>query len=270
MSVHISAVQHLRKLRGGSQAHLLAASDGGYYVTKFQNNPQHIRVLANEMLATRLGHLLGLPMPQVTTIQVCDWLITHTNELRVETGGLPTLFKAGTHLASAYVEDPMNGQVFDYLPENLLERVSNIGDFAGILVLDKWTGNADGRQAVFTRSGKRRASYSATFIDQGYCFNAGEWDFPDSPLRGVYSRNCVYKSVRGWDAFEPALTRAEEMDINDIWRIAAVIPEEWYGFDRTGLDRLTEVLHHRRTAIRGLITAFRKSRRDPFPNWIAA
>jgi 3-methyladenine DNA glycosylase AlkC len=41
----ISAVQHLRRLRGGSQSHLLRASDG---------NPQHIRVLANEMLATRL------------------------------------------------------------------------------------------------------------------------------------------------------------------------------------------------------------------------
>jgi len=47
--------------RGGAQAHLLRASDGNWYVTKFQNNPQHIRVLANEMLATRLGLALSLP-----------------------------------------------------------------------------------------------------------------------------------------------------------------------------------------------------------------
>jgi len=33
------------------------------YVTKFMNNPQHVRVLANEMLATNLGLRLGLPMP---------------------------------------------------------------------------------------------------------------------------------------------------------------------------------------------------------------
>jgi hypothetical protein len=59
----ISAVQHVRRLRGGSQSQLLRASDGLYYVTKFQNNPQHVRVLANEMLATRLGALLGLPVP---------------------------------------------------------------------------------------------------------------------------------------------------------------------------------------------------------------
>ncbi len=68
MTPCIYAVQHLRRLRGGSQSHLLRASDGASYVTKFQNNPQHIRVLANEMLATRLGLALGLPMPRVEEI----------------------------------------------------------------------------------------------------------------------------------------------------------------------------------------------------------
>jgi hypothetical protein len=62
---------------------LLRASDGNSYVTKFQNNPQHIRVLANEMLATRLGLALGLPMPRVEVIEVSDWLIEHTEDLRM-------------------------------------------------------------------------------------------------------------------------------------------------------------------------------------------
>jgi hypothetical protein len=48
-------VQHVRRMRGGSQSHLMRASDGHFYVVKFQNNPQHLRVLANEMFATRLG-----------------------------------------------------------------------------------------------------------------------------------------------------------------------------------------------------------------------
>ncbi len=55
----ISAVQHIRKMRGGSQAHLLRASDNHFYVTKFQNNPQDIRILANEYLATKLGTASG-------------------------------------------------------------------------------------------------------------------------------------------------------------------------------------------------------------------
>ena len=71
----------------------------------------------------------------------------------------------------------------------------------------------------------------------------------------------------GWEAFEPALSRAEEMDAHTIWRCAADIPEEWYEGDRDGLNRLVEALHHRRGAIRKLITEFRRSSRNPFPNW---
>src|SRR5438270_5199106 len=264
----LSAVQHIRSLRGGSQAQLLRASDDHYYVTKFQNNPQHIRVLANEMLATRLGELLGLPVPRVTAIEVCDWLIEHTDGLRIDLGGLRTSFKSGIHLASCYVGDPCKGHLFDYLPEGLLPRVRNLGDFARVLVLDKWTGNADGRQVIFTQESKRHR-YQAIFIDQGYCFNAGEWSFPDSPLRGVYARNCVYEHVRNWAAFEPALTRAEAMSIDDIWRIASEIPLEWYEHDSGGLHRLVEQLYSRRSAIRGLIIAFRNSTRNPFPLWTA-
>ena len=86
MHTCISAVQHLRPLRGGAQSHLLRASDGASYVTKFQNNPQHIRVLANEMLATNLGLALGLPMPRVEAIDVSDWLIEQTEDLRISLG----------------------------------------------------------------------------------------------------------------------------------------------------------------------------------------
>jgi len=47
-------------------------------------------------------------------------------------------------------------------------------------------------------------------IDQGFCFNAGEWNFPDAPLRGLYSRQRVYDSVRALDSFEPWLARLEQ------------------------------------------------------------
>src|SRR5580698_7742198 len=96
----ISAVQHLRRLRGGAQSHLLRASDGAVDVTKFQNNPQHIRVLANEMLATRLGLALGLPMPTVEAIEVRDWLIEHTEDLRIDLGGGRIPCRSGRQLGS--------------------------------------------------------------------------------------------------------------------------------------------------------------------------
>jgi hypothetical protein len=58
------ATQHIRRMRGGSQSHLMRASDGHYDVTKFQNNPQHVRVLANEYLASDLVYILGCPWPK--------------------------------------------------------------------------------------------------------------------------------------------------------------------------------------------------------------
>jgi hypothetical protein len=226
-------------------------------------------VLANEMLATRLWQLLGLPMPRVEGIEVSEWLIEHTPELRIDLAGTSMPWKAGLHLASRYAADPASESPFDYLPDAMLERLDNLSDFARVLVLDRWTANADGRQAVFHRKSSH-SRYSATFIDQGYSFNAGDWDFPDSPLRGVYAKNCVYTHATGWDSFEPALTCAKAIDIDQIWRIAAAIPPEWYEFDRDGLNRLVETLYKRRATIPDLINTFRHSTRNPFPNWTVA
>src|SRR6267378_4147920 len=55
------ATEQIRRMRGGAQSHLMRCSDGHYYVVKFQNNPQHTRILVNELLATRLAARLGLP-----------------------------------------------------------------------------------------------------------------------------------------------------------------------------------------------------------------
>ncbi len=262
------AEQHIRRMRGGSQSQLMLASDHEYYVVKFTTNPQHIRVLANEFFASRLGQFLGLPMPDVASIAVSEWLIQNTPDLRIEMGGGSRPCDSGLHLASHYAgrDEIESAVVFDYLPEPLFPRVINRADFPRVLVLDKWTGNADGRQAVFTQL-ESRAGYSAKFIDQGYCFNAGEWSFPEGALHGVYYRNFVYRDVSSWDDFEPALSAAEAMTLDDIWGCAAGIPTEWCGPAPDALSGLVESLYRRRTEIRDLITAFRESSRAPFPNW---
>jgi len=134
------------------------------------------------------------------------------------------------------------------------------------LVLDKWTCNSDGRHAIFCKA-PRGQRYAATFIGQGYCFNAGEWTFPDSPLRGADANNCVYERVMGWEAFEPALSRAERMDAHTTWRALPIFPKSGTKGDQNGLDSLVQALLHRRGAIRSLITEFCRSSRNPFPNW---
>lgn len=267
MSTCVTAIEHLRRLRGGSQPHLLLGSDGGYYVTKFSNNPQHVRVLANEMFAGQIAERLGLPVATPEVIDVPEWFIRETPDLCMEVRQGPFPCSPGRQLASRYLSDPEKGPVYDYLQDQELREVTNLADFPRVLVLDKWTANCDGRQVVFTPDAVFNDRYVATFVDQGFCFNAGEWNFPDAPLRGAYSRNCVYNIVAGWDAFEPALSRAEQMELDEIWQFARRIPEEWYEWDFDGLRRLTETLYRRRSRIRDLISDFRRSKRNPFPNW---
>jgi len=48
------------------------------------------------------------------------------------------------------------------------------------------------------------------------------------------------------------------------------MPREWYQEDRNGLSCLIETMRKRRSFIRDLITAFRDSTRNPFPNWTDA
>jgi hypothetical protein len=263
----VTAVQQIRRMRGGAQSHLMLGADDQLYVVKFQNNPQHLRVLANELLATRLAAAAGLTVPVCEVIEVSEWLIEHTSELDMEMGGGREDCRAGLQFGSRFVGGLMPGFVVDYLEEEALLEVRNLNEFAGMLALDKWTGNANGRQAVFSKK-SREKRYLATFIDQGYCFNAGEWRFADAPIRGVYARNAVYREVTGWKSFEPWLGRIETMDPAKIWSIAETVPPEWYGGDLSTLEGLVEGLIARRNRVRELIGEFRESSRRPFPKWL--
>ena len=133
------------------------ACDGACYVTKFQNNPQHVRVLANEMLATNLGLALGLPMSLVEMIEVSDRLIEQTEDLRISLGGAKIPCRGGKQLGSLYVGCESPGMSLDYLPRELLQGVGNLSDFARVLVLDKWRCNSDGRQANLLESVEKAA-----------------------------------------------------------------------------------------------------------------
>jgi hypothetical protein len=263
----VLAVQAIRRMRGGAQSQLMLGADGRLWVVKFQNNPQHIRVLANDLIATRLADAVGLTVPPCDVVEVTEWLVAHTPEMEIELGrGVRERCRAGLQFGSRFVGGLMPGQVVDYLPEPQLDEVRNRTEFAGMLALDKWTGNCNGRQAVFSRKARER-KYAATFIDQGFCFNAGEWNFPDSPLRGVFARNSVYAAVNGWQSFEPWLSRIEQIDAGRLWAIAEAVPPEWYGGDPAEIERLMESLFARRSRVRAMIDEFRRSEREPFPNW---
>jgi hypothetical protein len=77
----------------------------------------------------------------------------------------------------------------------------------------------------------------------------------------------VYESVRGWESFEPWLSRIEKMDEGIIWNLVDGIPPEWWGGEWDELEKLVRTLISRRGRVRELIEAFRVSPRRPFPAW---
>jgi hypothetical protein len=253
-------------MRGGAQGQLMLGADGHAYVVKFQNNPQHLRVLANELMATKLAAAIGLTAPACDVVEVTEWLIENTAELDVDFGSRRERCRPGHCFGSRLVGGLMPGHTVDYLPEEQLAEVRNLAEFAGILLLDKWTCNTNGRQAVFSRK-QREKRYTAAFIDYGYCFNAGEWVYRDSPLRGVYARNAVYRGVTGWESFEPWLSAIEKVSAETVWGIAETVPPEWYQGDVAAIEGLVEQLLKRRSRVRELVDEFRESSREPFPNW---
>ena len=244
----------------------MRCADDEYYVVKFRNNPQGARILANELLATRLAARIGLPAPQAAVVEVREGLIEHTEDLVMQMGRGRAPCAAGFQFGSRYPGSPAEMAVYDFLPEEQLCDVVNLSAFCGILAFDKWSCNTDGRQAIFFRGGGE-PRYQAQMIDHGFCFNAGEWNFPDAPLRGLYARHRVYDCVCGMGSFEPWISRIESLKAPELEEAASAIPPEWYSDDHDALERLLEQLFRRRTIVGDLIVSARKSSAQPFPNW---
>ena len=261
-------------MRGGAQSHLMRCDDGHYYVVKFQNNPQHRRILVNEMLGTRLAARLGLPTVPVEIVMVSEELIRLTPELAMELPRARIPCQPGLQFGSRFPGDPRKQALHDFLPDEQLREVENLHDFGGMLVFDKWTCNTNGRQTIFfsglEQTGEQAIrKYQTKMIDQGFCFNAGEWDFPDAPLRGLYARNRVYEGVIGMESFATWLGRLEEhITERALDEITRSIPPEWYADDYDALLRLLEQLYRRRPRVADLILETKRSNRHPFPNWM--
>lgn len=266
----VRSTEFVRRMRGASQPHLMRGQDGDYYVVKFQNNPQHVRILTNEMLAARLALLIGLPVPKPAFVEVPADVIQGNPQLVMEIGARREPCAPGLQFGSCFPGTPGETLVVDFLPDSLLRKVRGLDSaFLGAFVFDKWTCNCDGRQVIFARANgeERSPYYSAWLIDHGFCFNDGEWNFPDSPIRSLYPRRLVYEKVRGLKSFEPYLSRIENLEASHIEACVKEIPPEWCGDEPEQLTRLAERLYARRRQVRQAIVDAKNCELRPFPNW---
>src|SRR5918999_665782 len=234
----VDARRLIRKLRGGAQSHLIEAADGHFYVVKFRNNPQHRRVLVNEWIANTLLEYLQIAVPKHAIVRLSPEFIAESPELYLQIGGRKEPVTPGWHFGSRYPGNPARDAVYDFVPDALLGKVGNASDFAGMLAFDKWTGNADARQAIFIRARLReyapsyadhplRIGFIALMIDHGYIFNGPNWDYIDAAAAGLYFRPSVYVNLRGLADLQPWLDRIIEFPDVVIDDSLRQLPPEW-------------------------------------------
>lgn len=265
-------------MRGGAQAHLMEGEDGNFYVVKFTNNPQHRRILINEWLAGAFLRYLQIHVPDTAVIELTEDFVASNPDLYLSLGAKRDPVPAGFHFGSRLAVHPDRVAIYDFLPDKLLGKVENRLDFLGILVFDKWVGNADSRQAVFFRARAKtwtplkgespaRVGFFAHMIDHGFAFNGASWEFQDSPIQGLYFRTSVYDEVLSLDSFQPWLSMIENFPVEVIDAAWKQIPSAWVQQDGDPLERLLEDLLKRRTRVDSLLSEVRQKRATAFVNW---
>ena len=269
----LTARRYIRKMRGGAQSHLLEADDHNFYVVKFQNNPQHRRILVNELVSACFLQYLKISAAPASIIRLTPEFLAENPDLYIHLGTQRIPVQPGWHFGSKYPGDPATLAVYDFVPDALLDDIGNPEEFRAILAFDKWMANADGRQCVFFRAEvedwttARRKKFVAIMIDHGFVFNGPDWDFMESPLQGLYPRKRVYEQVHSLDDFRPWLDQIVHFPEDEIDKAVRQIPPEWLEGEEDEFDQLLLRLLQRRERVPDLICETRDARTNPFPNW---
>lgn len=248
-----------------TQSVLAICSDDRYYVLKFKNNPRGLNALVSEVVAARLGHFLGLPVPAYAYVDVSDHVISLTPGIVIDQKDLRISYEAGVQFGSktALVSSGAT-QVIDYIPASLIRWVDELPTFAGALVLDAWTGNTDFRQVVYVKS-PCSLVFKPIFIDHDRSFAPFFDPKSERPLPACHFSE-FYDFVRGWGSFEPWLTIAETAGRTELGAMVIGFPPEWEVSAQMSAD-LLEYLLERKSEIRSRIERLCYGKILRFQNW---
>jgi len=244
----------IRRLRGGSQAHMVQCEDGRFYVAKFSGNPQGNRTLINEWIVSQVMSHLSVSTPRLRVLSMPTSVRENAN-VYLSVGSTRVPVAGEFHLGSPYPVNPDTTAIFDFLPDRLHSKIVNLGDFATTWVLDKWFYNADIRQAVFVRAKDARPTgFRAFMIDHGMCFDGIHWELRDElPNRPDWNRG-VYDHLDMPAECERTLAQIDSMTSDILIQAAHSFPFCWLREgDRKCLDALIRSLLTRQRKLHSII-----------------
>jgi hypothetical protein len=182
-----------------------------------------------------------------------------TEELSFEIGDNNIPVDGEWHLGSLCPVNPQTKVIFDFLPRRLLEKVSNLNDFARVFVVDRWLFQLDQRQAVFVRerrSGAGQIRFRAHFIDHGMAFAGSAWELREATGHGLYMDRGVYSLVNMPQICEETVSQIERLSKKQLFSPLATIPKGWLSSDdREELNRLLENLYKNTSRLRRIVAS---------------
>jgi hypothetical protein len=220
----LSGLEHLgATARGVTSPQLFRADDGRVYVVKLQNNKLGPKVLANELIAARLGEELGLCFPPGGVIRLDEGLLARSRRLAAA-GVAP-----GRHFACRYLSGA------EYLCRHNLARAINRGQMAGVMLLDHLAHNLDrtlNRRNLLLR--REAHGWRIYAIDNSHFFRRAMWTEETLRLlkpRVKVNRHGVYGTLlRHYlrpEDFAPYLTRVQGWSDAFLADVVAGVPAEW-------------------------------------------
>ena len=220
----ISCVRFVRKLRGGSQAELVEASDGLQYVVKSSDSPQGPQVVLHEALGTGLYRCLGLAVPEWTPIEIsAEYISANPCAWYQELAGIrrprPGLAFASRAIGSQQ-EPPL-----EIVPRSWYARIRNRKTFWGALAVDFWAEHTDNRQALFL-SNTHDQSLNAFFIDHGHMFGRSTKRKSVSYNACRYLDRPIYEND-GAESLEYWIQQIESQAKSIVDTALAALPESW-------------------------------------------
>lgn len=237
--------------KGLTNPQLFQCDDGNNYVIKLKENPAGTKVLINELIANRIGNLLGLPVSLGSLIYIPTPLIN------IEP------FQEGIHFGTLVSQHILRNPSLQ-----LIEKAYNIDCIPGMYVLDNYLTNADRHYGNIILCNKFYGN-QIVLIDHSHCFFKPQWtslellsltNYEKILTRGIYSD--IAYLVKGPAPFEEWFNTLENVPEEQIVSIVDEIPREW-NIANEDKDALLFYLIHRKRKIRVLFT----SRKNHFPNW---
>ncbi len=253
-------------MRGESQSYLLGTTDGNYFVTKFAGREGARRRLINEWVGSKLLSRLGVATPLVRIVETSeDFIESHRGQFAA--AGLDPSVLRGLHFGSQVPGDPAKVAIYDYLPDRLLAKVENLGDFIGALTVDLWCGKTSKRQAIFVRADQKSRLFRALMIDNDEMFGGGAWRIGGASP-GLHLSLVPYANLVDMAALDPWLSKIESIPQGFFPSLVSSLPEEWIQRDGLALIAMLRRLSIRRDSLRSLALTYLRSNSKLFPQWV--